>query len=33
MNKVSIEDIMQELGRNRGGIIARLKKLGIIKTD
>ena len=31
MNKVSIEDIMQELGRNYGGIIARLKKLGFIK--
>ena len=31
MNKVSIEDIMQELGRNHGAIIARLKKLGFIK--
>lgn len=31
MNKVSIEDIMQELGRNHGSIIARLKKLGFIK--
>lgn len=31
MNKLSIEDIMQELGRNYGGIIARLKKLGFIK--
>ena len=30
MNKVSIEDIMQELGRNHGAIIARLKKLGFI---
>ena len=31
MNKVSIEDIMQELGRNHGAIIARLKKLGFVK--
>jgi len=30
MNKVSIEDIMQELGRNRGGIISRLKRLGFV---
>ena len=30
MNKVSIEDIMQELGRSRGGIISRLKRLGFV---
>ena len=31
MNKVSIEDITQKLGRNHGAINARLKKLGFIK--
>ena len=30
LNKVSIEDIMKELGRNRGAIMSRLRKLGMI---
>ena len=29
-NKVSIKDIIKELGRNRGAIMARLKKLGVM---
>lgn len=30
LNKVSIEDIMNELGRNQGAIMSRLRKLGMI---
>lgn len=33
LNNVSIEDIMNELGRNHGAIMSRLKKLGIVRES